>query len=83
MFTGQPLPYFQPLIDTATGRIAGYEALARLRDDEGNISSAGPLFTDPSVSQAELLELDRNIRRQALERFRDTPGQATAQPAAA
>ena len=73
MFTGQPLPYFQPLIDTATGRIAGYEALARLRDDEGNISSAGPLFTDPSVSQAELLELDRNIRRQALERFRDTP----------
>ena len=35
MFTGQPLPYFQPLIDTATGRIAGYEALARLRDDEG------------------------------------------------
>tara|TARA_Y100001970_G_scaffold264015_1_gene350118 strand:- start:2847 stop:4010 length:1164 start_codon:yes stop_codon:yes gene_type:complete len=73
VFTGQPLPYFQPLIDTATGRIAGYEALARLRDDEGNISSAGPLFTDPSVSQAELLELDRNIRRQALERFRDTP----------
>ncbi|GGE38408.1 signal transduction protein [Halopseudomonas oceani] len=73
MFTGQPLPYFQPLIDTATGRIAGYEALARLRDDEGNICSAGPLFTDPEVSQAELLELDRSIRRQALERFRDTP----------
>lgn len=73
MFTGQPLPYFQPLIDTATGRIAGYEALARLRDDEGNISSAGPLFTDPNVSQADLLELDRSIRRQALERFRDTP----------
>ena len=73
MFNGQPLPYFQPLIDTATGRIAGYEALARLRDDEGNITSAGPLFTDPEVNPADLLELDRCIRRMALERFRDNP----------
>tara|TARA_B100001105_G_scaffold24324_1_gene17151 strand:- start:53 stop:1216 length:1164 start_codon:yes stop_codon:yes gene_type:complete len=73
VFTGQPLPYFQPLIDTATGRIAGYEALARLRDDEGNVRSAGPLFTDPATPQEDLLELDRSIRRQALERFRDTP----------
>ena len=53
MFTGQPLPYFQPLIDTATGRIAGYEALARLRDDEGHVRSAGPLFTNPAKKQTE------------------------------
>lgn len=73
MFNGQPLPFFQPLIDTATGRIAGYEALARLRDDEGNITSAGPLFTDPDVNPEDLLELDRSIRRMALEAFRDNP----------
>ena len=54
MFNGQPLPYFQPLIDTATGRIAGYEALARLRDNDGNVTSAGPLFTDPEVNPADL-----------------------------
>lgn len=74
VFNGQPLPYFQPLIDTATGRIAGYEALARLKDDQGQIVSAGPLFTDPTVDPVDLLELDRSIRRQAFEAFRDNPG---------
>lgn len=74
MITGQPLPYFQPLIDTATGRIAGYEALARLRQDDGSIVSAGPLFTDPRTPAHDLLELDRSIRKLALERFRDNPG---------
>lgn len=73
VLNGQPLPYFQPLIDTATGRIAGYEALARLKDDQGQVVSAGPLFTDTSVDPADLLELDRTIRRQALEAFRDNP----------
>ena len=73
MFEGQPLPYYQPLIDTATGRIAGYEALARLRHDDGEVVSAGPLFADPQVDQEALLELDRTVRRMALERFRDTP----------
>lgn len=73
MITGQPLPYFQPLIDTATGRIAGYEALARLRMPDGEIHSAGPLFNDPRTPASDLLELDRSIRRLALERFRDNP----------
>ncbi|SDS46950.1 EAL domain, c-di-GMP-specific phosphodiesterase class I (or its enzymatically inactive variant) [Halopseudomonas xinjiangensis] len=73
MIDGHALPYFQPLIDTATGRIAGYEALARLRDDNGDVRSAGPLFTDPQVDPDDLLELDRTIRRMALESFRDNP----------
>lgn len=73
MFNGQPLPFFQPLIDTATGRIAGYEALARLRNDDGHVVSAGPLFTDPKVDPQDLLELDRTIRKMALEAFRDNP----------
>lgn len=73
MIEGQPLPHYQPLIDTATGRIAGYEALARLRKDNGEVVSAGPLFSDPEVDQAALLKLDRSVRRMALEHFQATP----------
>lgn len=73
MIEGQPLPYYQPLIDTATGRIAGYETLARLRLDTGEVISAGPLFSDPDVDQEELLQLDRTVRRLALEHFQATP----------
>lgn len=73
MIEGQPLPYYQPLIDTATGRVAGYEALARLRRDDGEVVSAGPLFNDPDVDQTELLHLDRAVRRMALEHFKATP----------
>ena len=73
MIEGQPLPYYQPLIDTATGRIAGYEALARLRGADGQVTSAGPLFSDPQVDPTELLQLDRSVRRQAVEHFQATP----------
>jgi hypothetical protein len=44
---GQPLACFQPFIDTATGRIAGVEALGRLRQADGCLQSVGPLFADP------------------------------------
>jgi EAL domain-containing protein (putative c-di-GMP-specific phosphodiesterase class I) len=43
---GQPLACFQPFIDTATGRIAGVEALGRLRQADGQLTSVGPLFAD-------------------------------------
>jgi EAL domain-containing protein (putative c-di-GMP-specific phosphodiesterase class I) len=73
VFNGQPLAVFQPFIDTATGRIAGVEALARLRSDDGRLHSAGPLFSDPKTPPAALRRLDREIRRQALSRFHDAP----------
>lgn len=73
MFNGQPLAVFQPFIDTATGRIAGVEALARLRSDDGRLHSAGPLFSDPKTPPAALRRLDREIRRQALSRFHEAP----------
>jgi sensor c-di-GMP phosphodiesterase-like protein len=41
VFNGQPLAVFQPFIDTATGRIAGVEALARLRSADGQLHAAG------------------------------------------
>lgn len=73
MFNGQPLAVFQPFIDTATGRIAGVEALARLRTDYGQLHSAGPLFSDPKTPLAALRRLDREVRQQALTRFHEAP----------
>ena len=64
MIAGQPLACFQPFIDTATGRIAGVEALARLRNEDGQLHSAGPLFSDPKTPPAALRRLDRAVRPQ-------------------
>ncbi len=73
MFDGQPVTVFQPLIDTATGLIAGVEALARLRSADGCLHSAGPLFANPKTNQTELRRLDREVRSQALESLRRAP----------
>ena len=73
MIDGQPLAVFQPFIDTATGRIAGIEALGRLRQADGSLRSVGPLFTDPKVSPAQLRRLDRLIRDDALARLKGAP----------
>ncbi|WP_437880857.1 EAL domain-containing protein [Pseudomonas sp. LRF_L74] len=73
MIDGQPLASFQPFIDTATGRIAGVEALGRLRQEDGSLLSVGPLFTDPRISPTALRRLDRSIREDALRRLREAP----------
>ncbi|MDB6141664.1 MAG: diguanylate phosphodiesterase [Pseudomonas sp.] len=73
MIDGQPLACFQPFIDTATGRIAGVEALGRLRQSDGRLLSVGPLFADPKVSPAILRRLDRAIRDNALSRLHEVP----------
>jgi EAL domain-containing protein (putative c-di-GMP-specific phosphodiesterase class I) len=70
---GQPLACFQPFIDTATGRIAGVEALGRLRQDDGRLLSVGPLFADSKVPPAALRRLDREIREDALARLHQAP----------
>lgn len=73
MSVEQPLACFQPFIDTATGRIAGVEALGRLRRSDGQLRSVGPLFNDPSIPSAELLKLDRTLREQAFKQFHQAP----------
>ncbi|MBB2495848.1 EAL domain-containing protein [Aquipseudomonas ullengensis] len=73
MIDGQPLASFQPFIDTATGLIAGVEALGRLRQEDGRLLSVGPLFTDPKVSPALLRRLDREIRDNAFNRLHQAP----------
>ncbi|PWB33186.1 diguanylate phosphodiesterase [Pseudomonas sp. SDI] len=73
MFDGQPLACFQPFIDTATGRIAGVEALGRLHQVSGELRSVGPLFANPQIPSTALRRLDRLIREDALSRFHEAP----------
>ncbi|MCX2900257.1 EAL domain-containing protein [Pseudomonas mandelii] len=73
MIDGQPLACFQPFIDTATGRIAGVEALGRLRQADGQLTSVGPLFADSRIPAAALRRLDRQIRDHALSRLHQAP----------
>ncbi|HEY7883621.1 MAG TPA: EAL domain-containing protein [Cellvibrionaceae bacterium] len=62
-------PCYQPIVDLVTGEISGYEALARYRDDAGELRSAGALFHSPNVDRSDLLAIDRHIRRAALKHF--------------
>ncbi|WP_263144352.1 EAL domain-containing protein [Pseudomonas alcaligenes] len=73
MIDGLPIACFQPFIDTATGLIAGVEALGRLRQADGRLVSVGPLFFDPKVSGTALRRLDRAIRENALQRLHEAP----------
>ena len=75
MIDGQPLACFQPFIDTATGLIAGVEALGRLRQPDGSLQSVGPLFLDSRASQAALRRLDRQLREDALQRLHTAPAE--------
>lgn len=75
MIDGRPFAVFQPFIDTATGHIAGVEALARLQLADGSVHSAGPLFSNSKVSPTELRRLDRAVRENALERFNQAPAE--------
>lgn len=65
----QPFPYFQPIVSVASGKIVGYEALARQRDKQNRVVSAGGLFASPILDGKQRLELDRQVRRQALQKF--------------
>ncbi|WP_028627176.1 EAL domain-containing protein [Metapseudomonas resinovorans] len=75
MIDGQPLACFQPFIDTATGLIAGVEALGRLRQPDGTLQSVGPLFLDSRVSPTALRRLDRQLREDALRRLHEAPSE--------
>ncbi|WLQ17005.1 EAL domain-containing protein [Hahella aquimaris] len=71
--SNQYLPFFQPIVDINRGMVAGYEALARIRRDDGTVMSAGPLFSDPGVDRRRLLNIDRMVRKQALETAQTLP----------
>jgi EAL domain-containing protein (putative c-di-GMP-specific phosphodiesterase class I) len=63
------IPYFQPIIAVDTGAIYSYEVLGRYVDDDGSVKSLGPFFSDETVSNEKALEVDRIVRRSALEQY--------------
>jgi EAL domain-containing protein (putative c-di-GMP-specific phosphodiesterase class I) len=63
------IPYFQPILAIDTGEIYSYEVLGRYVDDDGSVKSLGAFFSDETVSGYETLEVDRIVRKQALEQF--------------
>lgn len=67
------LPHFQPIIKLSSGEIVGYEALARQRDKEGNIISAGGLFFNPQIAKSSKLEVDRSLREKSIRHFSQRP----------
>ncbi|MFT4775994.1 MAG: EAL domain-containing protein (putative c-di-GMP-specific phosphodiesterase class I) [Oleispira sp.] len=67
-------PYFQPIVDIPSGKIVGYEALARTRDEKsGEVISCGPMFSDANVQKDFLLDIDRTVRQLAIEAIAAMP----------
>lgn len=67
------MPHFQPIIDIPSGRIRGYEALARERQSNGRFVSCGRYFADTTTDKEFLLALDRHVRRLAIQAVSKMP----------
>lgn len=70
----QLFPYFQPIISIANGKIIAYEALARQRDKNNKVISAGGLFASPKLEAKQRIDLDRQVRWMALQKFSELDG---------
>lgn len=62
---GRFIAYFQPIIDCRSGDLFAYEALARLREENGQIMAAGQ-FIETTEKYGLGRELDRVIMQEAL-----------------
>ncbi len=73
---GDIVPWYQPLVDLETGRLVGFEALARWLPGDGRVLPPGAFI--PTAEQSGLMvELDRAILRRAchdLGGWRSIPG---------
>lgn len=62
--------YFQPIVDNETGRYAKYEALIRMRNEDGSVTS--PYFFLDMAKRSRLYpSITRTIIRQCVEAFRE------------
>lgn len=64
--------WFMPIVDLATGRIHGYEALARCIDVDGAVLPAADFLPAAEASGA-VLELDREMLRQSIDALTRLP----------
>lgn len=63
------MPFFQPIIAIDTNEVYSYEVLGRYIDRDGTVKSMGPFFSDKNVPSEKALELDRIIRKKAMQRY--------------
>lgn len=71
---GRVTAFFQPILSVASKTIFGYEVLGRL-EIEGSFLSLGNFFINPKISFSEKQEIDRFIRKKAIELFaKQAPG---------
>ena len=68
----QIIPHFQPIAETATGRVAKYEALARIQTTDGSISSPGQ-FMRVAKNSRYYPDITRTIIEKSLAVFRRRP----------
>ncbi|MDR2079666.1 MAG: EAL domain-containing protein [Treponema sp.] len=62
-------PYFQPILSADTGKIYSYEVLGRYNGTDGQVYSLGSFFEDSATTNENALNVDRKIRRLAMEQF--------------
>lgn len=67
------LPFYQPIVGLSSGRIEGYELLARSLDAHARPVSAGAFFSDPAVEAEYKLDVDRSLRQRAFKCFAQRP----------
>ncbi len=63
------VPYFQPIAETATGRVVKYEALARIQTADGGVSSPGQ-FMRVAKNSKYYPDITRTIMQKSIEVFR-------------
>jgi len=70
--------HYQPIVDLNTGTVAGFEALLRIVDADGNTGSIGPLIeqfeSDPVLLDSLMRRLLEIIRGDAVPLFERYPG---------
>lgn len=69
---GQLVPYYQPLVDLASRRVVGFEALARWRHPEHGLLVAGE-FIDLARRTGQLVQLSYHLLRQACQQAAGWP----------
>ncbi len=69
--SGRIIPYYQPIFDTRSGEVFAFETLARLKEEGGEIVSAG-IFIETIEKYGLGRELDRGILQKALTAMTNT-----------
>lgn len=66
------VPHFQPIIQTSTRNIIGYEVLGRQFVPPNEYKSLGPKFHNPKENIVENINIDRIIREKAVKQLKES-----------